>query len=410
MKKKKESLLFVEECFRNIQLEKDIDKNIRLIESTIKREYSIPIKISIIDNKQQFFGMCVYASEDEIMQIASLILNQGTTKDIERIYKENITKTTKTVEIDSILLYDQNLNMNAGEITAILLHELGHVVMSEVMVSRFKKMKIYFINNASRGLKKISDTWLVKSVMQLTVAQALSNQFNAELINERNADNFAFKEGYGQELTDALNKFILNGKGSIIKKTEKEVDQEIAASMDWAITNISQLQFRKDKLKRSLRILSITTPSKFISDMIDDIRCKFDKHKDPRFPDAMIEISEAFILSNMKKEKAPVGVMDRSGRVKKLEQRSLDIYRAELERVNTTDDKIFLLERLYDLMDHAEYALYMLEENPSTVRQSEKSIRAYMDSVQDLISLVNKKPISKTRYGLYVKYPSGYEG
>ena len=41
--KKKESLLFVEECFRNIQLEKDIDKNIRLIESTIKREYSIPI-------------------------------------------------------------------------------------------------------------------------------------------------------------------------------------------------------------------------------------------------------------------------------------------------------------------------------------------------------------------------------
>lgn len=408
--KKKESLLFIEECFRNIQLEKNVDKNIRLIESTVKREYDIPIKINIIPNKQQFFGMCVYASEDEIMEIATLILNQGTTKDIERIYRENITRTTKTVEIDYILLYDHNLNMTSGEITAILLHELGHVVMSEAMVHRFKKMKLYFINHATSGFKRISDTWLVKSVMQLSVAQALSNQFNAEYVNEKNADNFAFKEGYGEELCDALNKFILNGKGSIIKKNEKEIEQELETTMDWAITNISQLQFRKDKLKKSLRILSLTTPSKFMSGLIDGIHEKFDKKSNPKFPDAMIEINEAFILSNMKKVKAPSGVMDRSGRVKKLDQRSLDIYRAELERVNTTDDKIFLLERLYDLLDHAEYALYMLQEDPKAVMQTEKSIRLYIDRVNDLIDLVNKKKISRTKYGLYIKYPSGYEG
>ena len=63
---KKESLLLVEECFRNIQQEKNITKNIRLIESAIKREFDIKLKISIIDNKKQFFGMCVYPSPEEI--------------------------------------------------------------------------------------------------------------------------------------------------------------------------------------------------------------------------------------------------------------------------------------------------------------------------------------------------------
>ena len=57
--------------------------------------------------------------------------------------------------------------------------------------------------------------------MSLAVAQAFSNQFNAEMMNEKKADNFAVKQGYGEELYDALNKLIINGKGSIVKKTEK---------------------------------------------------------------------------------------------------------------------------------------------------------------------------------------------
>ena len=125
-----------------------------------------------------------------------------------------------------------------------------------------------------------------------------------------------------------------------------------------------------------------------------------------------VVINEAFIVSrlNNKGPKAPSGAMDSSGRVKRLSPRDLDIYRAELERVNTVDDKIFLLERLYDLLDIAEYAKQMLEIEPKRVMQSEQTIDQYIKHVHEIIDDVNAKQISRTKYGLFIKYPADYEG
>ena len=123
-------------------------------------------------------------------------------------------------------------------------------------------------------------------------------------------------------------------------------------------------------------------------------------------------INEAFILSklNDKKFKAPNGALDSSGRVRRLSPRDLDIYRAELERVNTVDDKIFLLERLYDLLEVAEYAKYLLANEPKRVMQSEQTIDAYIAHIHEIISEVNKRKVTQTKYGLYIKYPADYEG
>lgn len=399
----------IEECFREVQLRKNVDANLRLIERVVKREYNIPIKITIINNKQNnFFGMCVYPSQDEINKITELILEKGSSYDIEKVYKEYITTTYKHVEIDSILLYDQNLNMSAGEITAIFFHEIGHVVLSELMVERFKHMRLYLVKNYAKKIITEGPIGKVtKAVMSLAVAQAFSNQFNAEMMNEKKADNFAVKQGYGEELYEALNKLIMNGKGSVVKKTEKDIDNDLSVTMNWAIENIAQLKYRKDKLKRSLTLLTITSPSRYIKDMVVDIKNRvFDKNeKEPAF----FNVTEAFILS--KKAKAPDGAIDkRTKKVVKLDNRELDIYRAELERVKTTDDKIFLLERLYDLLDIAEYAKQMCVEKPNMVLQSEKTIDTYISRINDLIQEVGSKPIARTKYGLYIKYPTGYEG
>ena len=99
-----------------------------------------------------------------------------------------------------------------------------------------------------------------------------------------------------------------------------------------------------------------------------------------------------------------------AGRVRKLSPRDLDIYRAEIERVDTVDDKIFLLERLYDLLEIAEYAKYMIETDPRRVTQSEQTINLYITRIHEIIADVNKKQTTKTKYGLFIKYPADYEG
>ena len=411
---KKESLLFVEECFRNIQQEKEVSKNLRLIENAIKREFDIKVNISIIDNKKQFFGMCVYPSPEEINMLTKMLLETNVKMaDVEKLHIEFMTKSTHVVEIDSILLYDHNLNASAGEVTAILLHEIGHIIASNAIVCRFERAKEYitlkFDNRTRMLVPRLS---FIRELFNIATLQIFSNHFNAQLAKERKADELAFNEGYGMELENILGKLIANGKGERVKRSQKDMDKDLELTIDWLIVNIKELEYRKNRLHRSIQLLKMTTPSIYLAAQLDKIKNNVFKNDNKEMIEKAAVINEAFIVSNLKNKncKAPSGAVDRYGRVVKLQPRDLDIYRAELERVDTVDDKIFLLERLYDLLDIAEYAKRMCVENPKMVLQSEQTINMYIERIHDLIKEVNSKKITKTKYGLYIKYPADYEG
>ena len=252
----------------------------------------------------------------------------------------------------------------------------------------------------------------MKNVFKIATLQIFSNHFNVQLAKERKADELAFKEGYGLELSNILGKLIANGKGDRVRRSEKDMDKDIEITIDWLIVNVKELQYRKDRLNKSIKMIKLSTPSIFLADQLDKIKHAVFKDDHKEMMEKVAVINEAFILSSMKncKVKAPHGAMDGSGRVKKLQIRDLDIYRAELERVDTVDDKIFLLERLYDLLDIAEYAKHMAKTDPRKVIQSEQIIDLYIEQLHVLINEVNRKKITKTKYGLYIKYPADYEG
>jgi hypothetical protein len=413
---KKENVLFIEECFRNIQQEKEVDKNLRLIQSAVKREFNISLEISILDNQKQFFGMCIYPSMNEIELLTMAMMSNGDGKvkfsDLENIHRDVMEKSSLVVEIDSLLLYDHNLNATAGEVTAILLHEIGHIVASNSIVNRMRRAREYmaakFDHNVRGLMKKIP---IMNHLFSLVSLQIFSHQLNIQLVKEKEADELARKEGYGEELLSILNKLIANGKGGQIRKTNKEIDKDVEVTVDWLVVNVKELEYRKNKLNRTLKLMKLTTPSRHLANCIKNIsekifaRLKKEEDK-PEF------VNEAFLFSNLKdkKMKAPKGAVDSSGRVKRLQTRDLDIYRAELERVHSVDEKIFLIERLHDLLDDAEYALYMVREDPRRVMQSEETINNYIHEIHRLISDTNNKKISKQRYGLYIKYPADYEG
>ena len=415
MNNKKESLLFIESCFRNIQHEKEISKNLKLIQNTVKREYGISLDITILDNKKSFFGMCIYPSTGEIEMLTKAMMSAPNSKvkynDLEKLHREFMMKATMVVEIDSMLLYDSNLNASAGEVTAILLHEIGHIVASNSVINRMRRAKEYMMTKFDSNVRRlIGQMPMIDNLFGLVSLQIFSNQLNIQLLKEKQADELALKEGYGEDLFSILGKLIANGKGDHIKRSNKEIDKDIEVTIDWLVVNIKELQYRKNRLNQSLKLLKLTTPSNYLSNAISHIHDRLFKHDEDRVVATLV--NEAFILSSIrnKKFKAPSGAMDSSGRVKRLVSRDLDIYRAELERVNTVDDKIFLLERLHDLLDIAEYAKYMLETEPRRVMQSEQTIDQYIASLNDLIRATSNKNISKEKYGLYIKYPADYEG
>jgi hypothetical protein len=52
----------------------------------------------------------------------------------------------------------------------------------------------------------------------------------------------------------------------------------------------------------------------------------------------------------------------------------------------------------------------MIETDPRRVTQSEQTINLYITRIHEIIADVNKKQTTKTKYGLFIKYPADYEG
>ena len=56
------------------------------------------------------------------------------------------------------------------------------------------------------------------------------------------------------------------------------------------------------------------------------------------------------------------------------------------------------------------YAKQIAQSDPRRLTQSEITIDMYIQQLHEIIQEVNKKKITRTKYGLYIKYPADYEG
>ena len=97
---------------------------------------------------------------------------------------------------------------------------------------------------------------------------------------------------------------------------------------------------------------------------------------------------------------------------KAISQKDIDIIRAEAEAITSTDDKVYLIEDLYKLIDPVETALKWLDDpkKAKKVQQSKEELLRLQRSLAETREYIMNAKISQERYGLYVKYPKGYEG
>ena len=73
---KKASFEYIDECFRNIKFNKDVNHSLVSISNTLKREYDISVNIEIVKNTSNiFFGMNIYPSIDDLKRIANEMIS-----------------------------------------------------------------------------------------------------------------------------------------------------------------------------------------------------------------------------------------------------------------------------------------------------------------------------------------------
>ena len=86
----------------------------------------------------------------------------------------------------------------------------------------------------------------------------------------------------------------------------------------------------------------------------------------------------------------------------------------EAEAIESVDDKVYLLEKLYREISAIDAALDMLDskdpKNQKKVKQTRNELLMLKEYSNDVRMRIMKIKLQPARYGLYIKYPGGYEG
>jgi len=421
-------LMSIDKCFFKIKNKENIDENLRKIEIILKRMFDMDFSVIIVNNTtNEFFGMSVYPDESTMDKLVENILSKkSSTDELVDLWHDN---KTWYIEIDSILLYDMNLKANPSEMTAVLLHEIGHVVYSQSIPDKINRILRYSVMKLNFRLKALASNEKIRKLFNLSILEMCSTT-SFSLISDRKketiADSFVVKYGYGDQLNSFIQKLIASQGNSLVNKTEADQEKDVKAVVNWTINNIKELEFRKKDLKKALKVELLKTPSKVTKTIIQNIYSEFFGATTDRYrvllseqftgesKDLYAELqAEAYLYEHVMRvlTEAKKGMFSSIGKVRKIQQSDIDILFVESERIDTNDDKIYLLDKLYDMMETINYSLELIDEGKSNrVQDSKATLLSKKEQLERIRSnIMNTKVLDKT-YQLWVKSPRNFEG
>ena len=303
-----------------------------------------------------FFGMRVYPD------IAG--------DSVERILTDEkpISFEAYYVEIDSKLC-DPMLGLEPGELTAILLHEVGHIVYDTSTLDEVKKnIDMYFANSgdtlsitSSNTYKELIAYALKDSVMK---AGSLFTKFgNDEVI----ADSFVAACGFGPELETGFRKILRSAN-----YMNKDVDDRFIV-LSWTLR-----LYKEVKLKRLPAIRTLNKAKSLTASQLEKRELTNAVNNLNRLEDSFTEGALDSVISKFNKKFAAF----KAKGVKSIKQ---DIYEfnLRLRAIETEDDALLLIRNINNDVS-------ILEDYVSSEDISDAERQSIYEVLQELYSIRQK--------------------
>lgn len=412
----------IELSFENIKREESVHQSLKSIKLSLAK-LEIPVsEITIVPSeKDDFFGMSVFPEYSVANKIVDCMINNKPLKAYEEIW----TNTSSwVVEIDSKLLYDNKLNANPSEITAALLHEVGHTIYSNTIPQKLHKtMSLTYIQLPTKvkGMLTLENRKFKKVFLPIVAQASLNASYS--LKKEIEADKYVVKMGYGESLDALLQKILMTYGSRFVECDDMEQEKNLKVACNWSAQQVIELQNRKDVLKSSIEKVSLVTPSKYVKALFDNINDNifkglesFDEVVARRGRGKFVTEGTYAILNRPENfdyvmEAAAKEKLDKYGRVRKITQQDVDIVSIQAEKIENQNDKIYLLDIIYDYIETLDLMdEYLHNGKKECVQMNERQIKQIRDQLETLRTQVLKFKIVEKQYGVFIKYPVGYEG
>jgi hypothetical protein len=322
---------------------------------------------------KMFFGMKVIANID-----ANKIYDYLTANDRVRI-------TEYMIELDSKLL-NPLMNLNSKELTAITLHEVGHLVNdSQPMEDARNYLATYLADN--KETLSMSDSIHYKEILAYGLKDFLSkdrSMFYTVDEDEVLADEFVRGCGYDQYLDSAMKKIIQNNS-----KLYADSDISKFTTFAWTLRLYRGLRLRRVGALKTLAKAKHLTASKIEKMEMDNVARRINK------------IDDSMLLEDVRdKVKAKMRKM-RYDSIRSLEDDYYEI-NMRIRNVEDEDDALYLMRQINT-------RLGIIEDfcnDPDVEEREKKQWFATIEKYKSLREKLSKTIVYKSKtYGIYVNYP-----
>lgn len=410
------------------------------IAKSLRASFGMETTIAVLDPVDSigFYGFNIYPS----FKVMNTIIDEMNNNEIGKIQSAWRTNRKWHIDIDGHMLYDLSNRLNAMEMATLMLYSVEQIVFDyntpiHIAYTIMKyKSKMNFVSTyivSTQKLKKIYMIPFMIGCSYTSFALADQNKLTDLEVNSIVGTTYKSFARYRSAVEKIFNYY---GRGEIIDQSDREMDHRILFILNWIYEGLNDLKYSSVRLKENLLRAMRTCRSPFVRLAFKDIILTlsspsetFDRnHPAPAKPNIRAG-EESYINPAMKsmQEKMEIGywkdyvstmeskviddILGRDGKVKKITREDLDMIRVEAENISSVDDKIYLLERLYKKIGALETSLDMIQSGEGKkVRQTKNELENLMRYAQDIRIYIIRYQIQPEHYGLYVKYPSGYEG
>lgn len=412
MKLTKEQLSAIDAAF-SILLKDFNQEAVNIIKKNLEdgfRGYTFTINVVNTNPDEVSFMMSVFPDISVTDKIVIALLKNEDPKVIQKMWEKN---KDWTIEIDNKLFKSKKYTNR--ECTAMLLHELGHVVCSNSIPERATTILKYELSTKmSTNIKALASNKVFSKIFSLPILDiciADQKRSKSSIKNEVKADKFAKKMGYSDELLSVLNKYIEETKN---KKLYTD-NEKLSNVTQFGASTLEDFQKRKDKLvKYNLLSLKENCSSPYISSIVDNYytmlygdncpdahyECKEDMMRDIAYDIQNKYVTEFFLFGGKK--------------LKRIDPNEIDYIDVKIDSIQSNTDKLMIISYIHSKLDIVNYYIEILESPTLSKKYTVPYTLSQLDDIKKRLEYLRVKalkfkiPVQNDH--LYIAWPDGYDG
>lgn len=402
----------IEGAFTVLKEDPDSNAALQIIKKSLEESFGCEFDISVIgegtNTNNKLFVMSVYPEMDTITKVIQACSENKSIDVIKKLWETN---KKWTIEIDGKILDDNIISCTEKELTAMILHEVGHIICSNSIPTRISLILRYEIAKSKSTNKILLKDKVFSTIMSLPILDACisdGKRDKSSIKEEIKADKFVKKLGYQNELLSVLTKLSSN---KLYPSTNYDKMKETSS---FSLQTLQDFQDRRDNLvKSSLLSLKESCQSVYINNVLDDfIETVFEDGANAIVGSKlqyMHERADKLIEDNYYTE---FFIFKKS--LKRIDPAELDYIDVRINEIRDENDKMMLISYVHSKLDIVNYYIDILS-NPKTTNKYKipHSLDQLLDMRKRLYTSrdnILKYKIPERNKNILVSWPSGYEG